>query len=585
MSDTEHRDWPLRAALLAVAGAAVALALHVLLNGKTEWQVTEDSGRLALAAFLAVGGVAYAFVVERDRQRLSLSFALVSAAIVAAVIYWNGTGSWDATDGWRVACALLTVAIAAPLFQAWRDASGHAAGQRSLSDRIPYIAAHNHAWTNVVLWCAACVFVGITWGLAELLAALFDLIGIHNLSLLLRKAWFGKMLTGAAFGGAVGLLRDRERVLGTLQRVVTIVLSVLAPVLAAGLLAFLVALPFTGLVPLWQATKSTTPILVSCVIGALLLSNSVIADRPEDESPRRALRWAAMGLGLAMLPLGVIAAVSTGLRINQYGLTPDRLWAVVFTGIACAYGLAYLVQLVRARAGWSAPVRAANLKLAVGLCGVAFVLSTPLVAFGALSTRDQVARLASGRTAPDKFDWTALRYDFGPSGKAAVERLVKSGATPAIRAAAATALKSESRWSARQDVDQQQRSDTLEKYLTILPKPVPLPAGLRQRIAAFESCNAEHRCVLLYVPGAHEATLAGSAADIGPTAQLEEGAGNWGETRYQAQSAEVRKRESDARLADANLRAAAIARGDVEVREVKRRQIFIGGQPAGEPFE
>ena len=77
------------------------------------------------------------------------------------------TGSWDATDGWRVACALLTVAIAAPLFQAWRDASGHAAGQRSLSDRIPYIAAHNHAWTNIVLWCAACVFVGITVGTRE----------------------------------------------------------------------------------------------------------------------------------------------------------------------------------------------------------------------------------------------------------------------------------------------------------------------------------------------------------------------------------------------------------------------------------
>ena len=583
MTEAEHRDWPLRAALLAVAGAAVALARHYILQGKQPWQVTEDSARLALGAFLAVAGIAYAFVVERDRQLLSLGFAFASATVVAAVVYWNGTGSWDAGDGWRLGCALLTVAIAAPLFQAWRGALGSATG-RALGDCIPYVAAHNHAWTNVVLWCAACAFVGIVWALSLLLAALFDLIGLHQLTLLLDKAWFGKTLTGAAFGGAVGLLRDRERVLGTLQRVVTIVLSVLAPVLAVGLLAFLVALPFTGLAPLWQATKSTTPILLGCVIGALLLANAVIADRPEDESPRRLLRWAAIGLGLAMLPLGVIAAISTGLRIGQYGLTPDRLWAVVFTGIACAYGLAYVVALVRARAGWSAPVRAANLKLAVGLCVVAFVLSTPLVAFGALSTRDQVARLESGRTPPGTFDWTALRYDFGPSGKAAVERFARTGGTPAIRAAAAASLKAQNRWSARQEVAQQRRSDTVGTALTILPRPVPLPPGLRQRIAGFDACTALHRCTLLYLPGALEATLVGSGTNDAPTVQLKAGTAGW-VTLAEASSNAAWDRHRADNAATIARRTAAVARGEVEVREVKRRQIFIGGEPAGEVFE
>jgi hypothetical protein len=37
---------------------------------------------------------------------------------------------------------------------------------------------------------------------------------------------------------------------------------------------FVLALPFTGLNALWEATKSTTPILLFCVLGALVLANA-----------------------------------------------------------------------------------------------------------------------------------------------------------------------------------------------------------------------------------------------------------------------------------------------------------------------
>lgn len=49
-----------------------------------------------------------------------------------------------------------------------------------------------------------------------LLAALFGLIGLTFLHDLLAKSWLFEMLVGFAFDGAVGLLRDRERVPGTL---------------------------------------------------------------------------------------------------------------------------------------------------------------------------------------------------------------------------------------------------------------------------------------------------------------------------------------------------------------------------------
>ncbi len=594
----QGRDWPVRAWALALAGAGVGIASYRLVNDGA----TADAGRLALAALLAVTGAVFAVTVERERQPLAAGFALAAGLVVAAVIYWSGGGpTWDAGATWRLTCALIAVAIAAPLFQAWRDGP---AG-------IPYSAAHNRAWTNVVLWFASWAFVGIAWLLAWLLSALFDLIGITLLSELLRRPWFAPLLSGAAFGGAVGLLRDRERILGTLQRVVTIVLSVLAPVLAAGLLAFLIALPFTGLTPLWGATKSTTPILLACVIGALILANAVIADLTEDESRQPVLRWAAIGLGLAMLPLGTIAAVSTGARIGQYGLSPDRLWAVVFTGIACAYGLAYWVALVRARTAWAAPVRVANLRLAIGLCGLAVLLSTPLLGFGAISTRDQLARLEDGRTKPDKFDWAALRFDFGPAGKAAVEHAATAGRTAEIRRMAAAVLKADNRWNAVQQVETAQSVVTLDQRLVILPVPVALPDDLRRRLTQYDACADAGACAVIYTPGANEAFVARAATRCGSKAQcpsivvdiegnpartlpammatrLTRGPKGWltDETQPRLRTltpAERKVRDAAARAEEAR-RAAVIRSRAVEVREVRRRQIFVGGEPVGEAF-
>lgn len=83
-------------------------------------------------------------------------------------------------------------------------------------------------------------------------------------------------------------MRGRDRVAATLQKVVTAVLGLLAPILAVGLLAFLLLLPFRGVGLLWDATKFTTPILVLCIASALVLANAVLGDS-EEEEPRSAL--------------------------------------------------------------------------------------------------------------------------------------------------------------------------------------------------------------------------------------------------------------------------------------------------------
>ena len=340
-----EQAWRLRPAILAAIGAIAAIMAQQLTDSYRPGSDPDfiAAWRIALAIGIGAGALVLGFGIERTRMWWTIGYAALVGAVTGFIYYWSGGGSGWWLGDWRYASLLLSVAIAVPLFQTARDQGGA---------RFPYAQVHGHAWTNVVLWFASWAFLGIAFLLAWLLSALFDLIGLHFIREMLERHWFSAGLAGAAFGASLGLFRERDSVVRLLQRVVTAVLAVLAPVLGAGLLLFLVALPFTGLGALWEATKSTTPILLSCVIGALILTNAVIGNGEDEEIGNPVLRWGAMALGLAVLPLCVIAAIATGLRINQYGFTPDRLWALVFVILATAYGVAYFGSLVLARSGW-----------------------------------------------------------------------------------------------------------------------------------------------------------------------------------------------------------------------------------------
>ena len=566
----DRSSWPQRSLGLALLGALTGLLVHYLTDQSSTQPVLSNL-RYATAAFALVTAIAIGFAIERRGARWTLGFAALAGLVIGLVVYASGgPWSWSGSESWRFICALLAVTIAAPLFQAWRPRGGDPVW------RLPYPAVHDRAWSNLLIWGAAWAFVAIVWLLAQLLAELFGLIGIELLKRLLEREQVAVMLLGGAFGAGIGLLRDRDAILGTLQKVAMLVLSVLAPVFGVGLLLFLGALPFTGLAPLWEATRATTPVLLGALIGALVLINTVIGDSPDDESRNLMLRWGALALGAAMLPLALIAAVSTGLRIDQYGLTPDRLWALVFVAIGCAYALAYALALLRHRTRWAPALRGANLNLAFGLCGFALLLASPLAAFDRWSTHDQVARLTHGRVSPQKFDWAALRFDFGAPGLAALDRLAKSGQTPEIRLAAAKARKLENRWDARAAQQTERASLGLDARLTIRPARVVLPAALRSALVDYDACGDEEACTIFFTPGATQLVgVKRNCANCAPSSfALEQDAGKWRVANRNATDVAAREKLDKAFL-----------RGEIELRAVQRRQIFIGGVPVGEAFE
>jgi len=568
-TDAETATWPLRAWGLALLGGLSGLLIYWIVRpDKYLPNLDHADLRAAAASFVAMAALLLGFLVERERLGWNIAFALVGGALVGLTLYFNGPFG-EGEDGWRVACSALAVAICTPLFQAWRGAQP---AEGPLNRTIPYSEAYRHAWADVVLWLAAWAFVGVVWAMAMLLGQLFKLIGIVILADLLDDTWMMLTLSGAALGAGVAMLRDRDRILALIQRVVTTILSVLAPLLAVGLVVFLAAIPFTGLGPLWGATRSTSPILLSCIIGALCLANAVIGEEQPHEARSPLLRASVGALGLCMLPLALIAALSTGLRIHQYGLTPDRLWAVIFTGIACAYGLAYIVTLAHRRLEAAPYLRTANLRLAMGLAVLALVLATPLLNFGAMSARDQVALLESGRVSLKDFDWAALRFDFGRAGKDAVARLAKDGRTKEIRAAAAYALKETSRYALEPHNVPERKSPPYNRdHLIVLPRGTELPSALYEQLSSYSACYTAKACVVRYEPGSREAVI---VTRSGTSLYRLDGSAWKADDRYPVRSEEQGDRISD-----------GIAAGKVEVRTVTRRQVYVDGLPVGQNFE
>jgi len=407
-------DWPLRPWILAGLLALAGLLIFAVTDDHPE-----TPGRAAIAAFLFFGAMAASFTIEEKRWKEPGVFALI-AGLVMAGLAWRAidTGDHLADEWYGFSAGVVATILALPLFQA---------GFHRKRFATPYDDTHFFVWSDAVSAAGAFVFTGIAWAMVFLLAALFHLLKIDLLRDMIDEPWFAWILSGGAFGASLGILRNHLRIIGTLQSVVMLVLSLLAVPLAVALVLFLLAMIVSGLDVLWEATRNATPILLSCAVGAFVLTNAILRDDDAEMSKARPMRIAALVLALGILPLSSFAAVSMGMRVGQHGLSPERIWALIAIGVSCAYGLAYLVAVIRGRkTGWPDGIRKANLGLAAGVCLLALFLAMPILDFGGVSARNQIARLQSGTVSAQDFDYAALRWDFGDAGRKALEKLAGS---------------------------------------------------------------------------------------------------------------------------------------------------------------
>lgn len=578
VANSTHTGWPVRPWFMAIFLAVAALAYHFAIEDLSA-AVPYDRWRLAIAVFIGVGALSFAFTFEPFRWHWSLFFSVIAALVMSGVAYWNGSagGGYRFEPSWSLWSGLLAVMIAAPLLQNLRDEGRW---------NFVYEKLHNYSWTDVVIFFTSLLFVGITFMLMNLLASLLNLIGLDFLKELLRKDWFGWLLAGASFGAALGILRENDHLLIVLQKLVLNILSILAPVLATGLVFFLFSLPFTGLETLWESTRNTTPILLSCAVGALILSNAIIRNHVSEITNSRILKISALLLAITILPLSMLSAYSMWLRLAQYGLTPDRIWGFIVILVAVVYGLTYLLAVVAKRNNWAEFIRPMNIKLAGGLCLLAVFLALPFFDFGQLSAQNQIARLNDGRTSADKFDFTAMAFDFGPAGRKILEELADSDDKD-FASSASTALSAEKRWDLSQKITEDRSRKQIEQLL-ILPNAVTLPDELKKFLYSQAVCNGDY-CILIWEAEAEHAMLINQNCGCpkkDSTCQTQvnyykKSAKRW-EWDYDNYGYRTHSFKCDKQKANENL---AAKQGDFSIREVTRRQVFAGDTPIGEAFD
>ncbi len=411
-------------AVLAVrvtAALVQAGALYVLLEAAMppmHWPGTQPVWFLPLALVAAGTPLLVILGAGRLPGRALAGWAVVAAAFLA------GFGWWDVAR--RAASPLdATEALLPWLPLALALVSGFFVANVLVTDTVlerrwmpPYTRHIDTAWKQALQAVFAVIFVGLFWSVLELGAGLFQTLNIDLIGRVVQHPWFFIPATTLAVAVAIHATDVQPGLIRGARAVALLLLSWLLPLLAGIVLAFLAALPFTSLQPLWQ-THFAAAALLSAAGWLVVLMNAAYGDG-NAWSGSRVKRLAAWVGSVELLPLMGLAAAALDLRVTQYGWSVDRIFAAAGGAVLALYAAGYVAAALtrRARILERTNLVAAHLSLVVVL-----LLFSPAADPARLMVANQVARLRAGAVALTAFDFAALDSDGARWGAVAVARL------------------------------------------------------------------------------------------------------------------------------------------------------------------
>lgn len=393
--------------------------------------------------------------------------ATIALVLLAAYDLWRDPLGGELPRYWPSADLIISSALA--LFIA-NQLVAHRTGHMRLFGA--YAAYFEDSWMRVFQLFLSLTFTGVFWGVLELGRALFDLIHLTGFGQLIEKDWFRSPVLAGAFALAVHLTDVRPALLRGIRNLGLLLLSWQLPVAVALCGAFLIALPFTGLQPLW-ATRFAASILLWAASLMLILINAAYNDGTDAHRPMLPLRLAVRGAGPVMLVMAALAAYAIGLRVGQHGWTPQRVRAAAVALIALVYGLGYGVAALR-RGPWMRDLERVNVASSFVMLGVLVALISPLADPARLSVNSQVARLHSGAVKPDQFDYWFLKTNAGRFGAAALDALAHDP-NRAIADRARVAQRDKATYHPAGAIDPHETEKALS-HVTVLPAGARLPA-------------------------------------------------------------------------------------------------------------
>lgn len=451
--------------LLAAIGALAGAVLYALIEAADgNW----FDGRILIPLFTASaaffgGTLAMAGTISVPR---AIKGAALIALVVGALTFLSIQRFDDATEmfntGYSVLALLGIAMIPLPFLIAnggpgWRD----------------YPALFDGIWAILVRGAVAGLFTGVIWAVIALSDALLQIVGIGLVTDIAYRGMVPYLITGAGFGLALGVVLELSNLISA--RLVVQLLRLLAPVVLAVSVVFVVAAPIQGLSNLFQGWSAAGVLIAMGFAGLTFLT--LIVDRDDEVAPKSpVLIWSARGLAIVLPVLGLLAVWAIAQRVGQYGWTPDRLFALMLAGVVAAYGLLHALAVVRG-GKWHDRIRTGNLRMALVVLALCVLWLTPVLNAERISARSLVARALSGQALGTSDLWELRRW--GKAGVEAEAELKEAAKDPARAELAAWLAEEAASSAAGKEISEAEATRLRAEIAAILPLQPASATGTR----------------------------------------------------------------------------------------------------------
>ncbi len=255
--------------------------------------------------------------------------------------------------------------------------------QRLVScEKFSYSQLFRWSWRNFFTLGLALLFAGLSWGLLMLWAGLFEAIEIDFFADLMKYL---------------------------------LVLLVLVSIL------FLAALPISGLAPLWKSGGSHLILWMQALI--LFSVNAVYKDESHSR-PYHLWLHRFIYFGVALLPIySAISLYGLVLRIEQYGWSVGRCWAVLIWLFLACFSMGYLWGVIRRRDNWLQQLSKVNVAMGLSLLVAMLLINSPLLDFRKIAVASQLERLQQKKLLPKDFDMQYFRRYLARPGYFALQQV------------------------------------------------------------------------------------------------------------------------------------------------------------------
>ena len=289
--------------------------------------------------------------------------------------------------------------------------------------KFPYSEIFFQFCRNLFLLFQSSIVIAVFWGLLVTAGLLFDIVGLDQIPFLIFNPLIAVPLSSLTIAISISVAIKHPGI-DSLGRWILSVLAWLLPFFSVLSMIFLLCLPYSGLKTLWSTGQASTLMLL-LQFGTLILTNAAWLDgsKPAFKSPF--VNFLA-NFSLICLPFYFILCVySVGLRIQQYGLSTDRIQAMFLVVVTGIWGLGYAGAILLGR--WPRAIGKVNMISVLFMAVIVTLMNSPILDPARLAAFNQAGRLQSGKISPDEFDYIYTRFHLGRYGNQVLETLAKDG--------------------------------------------------------------------------------------------------------------------------------------------------------------